>query len=240
MPVFDGVDCPALEWCPSPDGKAIRIGDDPVITCPCILRQEDDRRLAEDIAAEFHRVADEIPPAMFRLSNALIALAAADNGNASDCVDATVAAMENLERCYDAVYEAKELFDLRNGAVLDAIDMRYDALILMLTSDRMRLERKLNAYYATKGSAEGLTKERASPLEVTAAIIDQPPIVPPYTTRLLTIVDTLRPKIAADPIPTRWTRESIVTESRAMIPDLSDRDAGAIATILLPDSKRGK
>jgi hypothetical protein len=61
-----------------------------------------------------------------------------------------------------------------------------------------------------------------------------------YTTRLLGVVDALRAQISVDPKPSSWTRDSIMNSSRAMIPGLSDRDAGAIATILLPDSKRGK
>ncbi|MBC7907624.1 MAG: hypothetical protein H7Y60_12895 [Rhodospirillaceae bacterium] len=61
-----------------------------------------------------------------------------------------------------------------------------------------------------------------------------------YSTKLLSVVDALRAKIAADPSPANWTRDSIMAESRGLRPELSDRDAGAIATVLLPDAKRGK
>jgi hypothetical protein len=62
----------------------------------------------------------------------------------------------------------------------------------------------------------------------------------PYTTRLLEIVDKLRSKIGADPAKERWTRLSIIEECHALQTGLSDRDAGAVASVLLPDSTRRK
>lgn len=58
-----------------------------------------------------------------------------------------------------------------------------------------------------------------------------------YTTKLLTIVEALRQKIALD--PGIWTRDAIQAESHRMA-NLSDRDATAIATILLRDSARDR
>jgi hypothetical protein len=67
-----------------------------------------------------------------------------------------------------------------------------------------------------------------------------PPSAPIYNTKLLRIVDAIREEIGSDPLPNRWTRDAIEAKTRELLPGLSDRDAGAIATVLLPDGKRGK
>jgi hypothetical protein len=61
-----------------------------------------------------------------------------------------------------------------------------------------------------------------------------PPLCQPYTTRLLAIVDALRPRIALD--PERWTRAAIEEECRAQGTDLTAHDMLAIILVLLPDS----
>jgi hypothetical protein len=70
---------------------------------------------------------------------------------------------------------------------------------------------------------------------------DTPPASAPiYNTKLLRIVDAIRAEIGSDSQPNRWTRDAIEAKARELLPGLSDRDAGAIATVLLPDGKRGK
>lgn len=62
-----------------------------------------------------------------------------------------------------------------------------------------------------------------------------------YTTTLLSALDALRARMAADENPMRWTRDSIEEECRNLLPPgWSNRDVSAIATVLLPDPKRWK
>ena len=61
-----------------------------------------------------------------------------------------------------------------------------------------------------------------------------------YTTKLLTVLDSLRDKMTSDPDPTTWTRDAIQTEAMAYSPGISGNDAKAIATVLLSDANRGK
>lgn len=61
---------------------------------------------------------------------------------------------------------------------------------------------------------------------------------PLYTTRLLSAVDVLRPKIALAPMT--WTKAAIEAECRAMGIGLGHNDLKALGAILLPDAKRGK
>jgi hypothetical protein len=63
---------------------------------------------------------------------------------------------------------------------------------------------------------------------------------PTYTTKLLGIVDAIRAEIGSDAQPNRWTRDAIKAKAHELLSGLSDRDAGAIATVLLPDEKRLK
>jgi hypothetical protein len=142
------------------------------------------------------------------------------------------AAAADLESSIDAVKAAKEDADMRLGTSIVAIEMRCDALNIMANSALCLIGRK------DKHFSEELEEEPTVDLETPA--LSMPPHVPAYSARLLGIVDALRQKIAADADPTRWTRDAIETESRSMIVGMSKRDAGAIATFLLPDSARGK
>jgi hypothetical protein len=89
---------------------------------------------------------------------------------------------------------------------------------------------------AAKGSAQP-TSEAAGAVKSPDA---SPASAPTYTTKLLRIVDAIRAEIGSDSQPNRWTRDAIEAKAQELLPELSDRDAGAIATVLLPDGKRRK
>lgn len=86
----------------------------------------------------------------------------------------------------------------------------------------------LSAGIQTGGSADDVGRAHDVPSPSQAA----------YTTKLLSIVDHLRSKIALD--HQRWTREVVQAECQQLARDLSRRDINAIGTILLPDKIRGK
>jgi hypothetical protein len=91
---------------------------------------------------------------------------------------------------------------------------------------------------------EMAAKDSAQPTSEAAGEMNLPgaPTVsaPTYTTKLLRIVDAIRAEIGSDSQPNRWTRDAIEARAQELLPELSDRDAGAIATVLLPDGKRRK
>ena len=242
MPVFEGLDIPAVERYPSHEGAAVLIEDD----CAAVVQTLEQTgllpsdaapvntsNLAKEISASYFAAANAIPQAMSLLSNALFAWAAANDDNFSECGHVVAAAMENLERCEAAHVAAKERADLRNNMVIAAIDLKYDAITLPLNAMLATLTSKLDAYNATKGSEEELT----DPLETT----QKSAIVPTYTTKLLSVVDALRDRMSSAPDPTTWTRHSIEAEAKTFLQYEKNRnDAKAVATVLLADANRGK
>jgi hypothetical protein len=90
---------------------------------------------------------------------------------------------------------------------------------------------------AAKNSAQPTTSEAAGEMKSSGTPLASAPI---YNTKLLRIVDAIRAEIGSDPQPNRWKRDAIEAKAHELLSGLSDREAGAIATVLLPDEKRGK
>jgi hypothetical protein len=83
----------------------------------------------------------------------------------------------------------------------------------------------------TGGPADDIIRRRTPDLSI-------PEAKAAYTTKLLSIVDCLRPKIALD--HQSWTREVVEAECQQLAQDLSKREIEAIGYVLLPDGTRGK